>query len=63
MGRGKDKVILGSDIPNMSPEERAGLGNLAIMGRVKPRGTAAVRDRKGNTRYDDESQKGNYNED
>lgn len=64
MGRGKDKVIKGSDIPNMSPQERASLGNAASMGKVKVRGKALVRDGKtGNAKYGDKSQAGNYGED
>lgn len=64
MGRGKGKTISGSDIINMSPQERAGLGNLALMGRVKAKGTALVRSRNtGNAIYDDPRSAGKYGED
>ncbi len=64
MGRGKDKIIHGSDIPNMSPDERRALGNIASMGKAKVRGAALVRDKQsGNARYEDKSQAGNYGED
>ncbi len=64
MGRGKDKTIDGKDIASMSPEERAGLGNLARMGQVKVKATATVRRQgDGNVVYEDPSRKGTYNED
>lgn len=64
MARGKDKTISAKDIGNMSPQERAGLGNLAKMGRVKVRGSAVVRSRgSGNAKYDDPKLAGTYSED
>lgn len=63
MARGKDKVILGSDLQNMSPQERAGLGNLAIMGKAKITGAAVVRGKDGNAKYTDPSRAGKYHED
>lgn len=63
MGRGKDKTIKGSDLPNMSPAERAQLGNLASTGRAKLKGAALVRDKKsGNAKYGDGAQPGSYGE-
>ena len=60
MGRGKDKRILGSDIPNMSRREL----NNALVKAVRITGTAVVRSRSsGNARYEDPSQAGRYNED
>jgi len=63
MGRGKDKTISGSDIASMSPSERSGLGNAALMGLLQVSGTAVVRDKNGNAKYDDPSRAGKYNED
>lgn len=63
MGRGKDKKILGSDIPNMSPQEQGAVMNAARMGKVKITGTAVVRDASGNAKYADKSKAGNYGED
>jgi len=64
MGRGRDKVIHGSDIANMSPSERARLGNLASTGRAKIRGAALVRDKKsGNAKYGEGAKKGTFGED
>lgn len=68
MGRGKDKVILGSDIKNMSPAERVGLGailsNQGRVGRVRINGTAVVRSASdGNARYEDPALAGTFNED
>ena len=63
MGRGRDKTIDGKDIASMSPSERAALGNLAIMGRVEVKGSAVVRGKDGNAKYDDPSKAGTYNED
>lgn len=63
MGRGKDKVILGTDIPNMSPGERAQLGNLASTGRVRVTGTSVVRGKDGNAKYEDQRRAGRYGED
>lgn len=62
-GRGRDKRIQGSDLPNMSPQERAGVVNLVKMGRAKVSGTAVVRDRDGNVKYDNPALAGRYNED
>lgn len=66
MGRGKDKTIQHTDIPNMSPQEQAGLSalirNRGILGKVRINGTATVR-RGGNVRYENDRLKGNYNED
>lgn len=66
MGRGKDKTIQHTDLPNMSPKERgqvsALIRNRGITGKVRISGTAIVR-RGGEVRYDDKSQQGNYNED
>ena len=63
MGRGKDKTISANDIRDMSPAERAALGNLAQMGQVRVKGTAVVRGADGNAKYEDPSQAGKYNED
>lgn len=68
MGRGKDKTINASDLPNMSPKEQGQfhqlIGNRGIVGKVRISGTAVVRsNRDGNARYEDNSQKGKYNED
>ncbi len=63
MGRGKDKTISSKDIANMSPKELAGLGNLARMGRVKIAGTAVVRGKDGNAKYNDRKKAGQFNED
>lgn len=59
MGRGRDKVIKGSDLRNMSPGEV----NKAFMGAIRITGTAVVRDAKGNVKYDDKRRAGSYNED
>jgi len=68
MGRGKDKTIQHTDIPNMSPKEQSQLHsiirNRGILPSVKVEGTATVRKRaSGNVTYEDESRKGQYNED
>lgn len=63
MGRGRDKVILGSDIKNMSPAESSALMGAARVGRVKITGTAVVRGADGNARYDDPKRAGQYGED
>lgn len=64
MGRGKDKIIQGSDLKNMSPQERTAVANMASAGQVKVQGSAVVRCKKtGNVRYQNESLKGTYNED
>jgi len=63
MGRGRDKTISANDIANMSPRERAGLGALAQMGRVRITGTAVVRKADGNAKYADPKKAGKYNED
>ncbi len=68
MGRGKDKVIKGTDLPNMSPKERAGVDaiirNRGIMPKVRVRGTAVVRGHGGgNVRYGEGAIPGTYNED
>lgn len=63
MGRGKDKTIAGTDIQNMSPAERNGLGNMARMGKVKITGAAVVRGSDGNAKYGDKSKAGTYGED
>ena len=68
MGRGRDKVILGSDLKNMSPLEQGAvnrlIANRGVLPNVRVRGTAAVRSHEnGSTRYGDGSTPGNYNED
>lgn len=66
MARGKDKTILHTDLPNMSPRELgqvdALIRNRGIMGKVRVNGTATVR-RNGKVWYEDKSQQGKYNED
>ena len=47
----------------MSPDERRALGNLAIMGKVEVKGSAVVRGKDGNAKYEDPSKAGTYNED
>ncbi len=63
MGRGRDKIILGSDIKNMSPRESSALMAAARIGRVKVTGTAVVRGADGNARYDNPDRAGQYGED
>jgi len=62
MGRGRDKKILMSDLPNMSPQERGAVLNLAKVRRVKIDGAAVVRS-KGNVVYENPQMAGNYHED
>jgi len=59
MGKGRDKVILGSDLPNMSPGEV----NAAFVRAVRVTGTAVVRGKDGNAKYADRRQAGQFNED
>lgn len=63
MGRGKDRRILGSDLPNMSPQEQSGVINAVRMGKVKITGSAVVRGSDGNAKYTDKSKAGTYGED
>jgi len=58
MGRGRDKIILGSDFKNMSPGE----ANAAIAKAVRISGTAVVRGKDGNARYDEPKRAGQYGE-
>lgn len=57
-GRGRDKTISGDDLKNMSPQER----NVAIMRAIRVTGTATVRDKNGNVRYDEPKRAGQYHE-
>ncbi len=60
MGRGKDKVIKGSDLPNMSPGEI----NQAFAAATQIRGTAVVRKAgSGEVVYSKHARKGRFNED
>lgn len=63
MGRGRDKTIQGSDIPNMSPQERVALGNVLRMPNVRVKGSAVVRGRDGNAKYENPKLAGQYGED
>jgi hypothetical protein len=68
MGRGKDKVILGSDLKNMSPAEVAGvhglIANRGVVSKVRVRGAAVVRSHGGGeVRYGAGATPGKYHED
>ena len=63
MGRGRDMIVLSSDIPNMSPRESSMLMAAANLGRVKVSGSAVVRGADGNARYDEPKRAGQYGED
>ena len=63
MGRGRDKTISLADMKNMSPDEQYAVVNAVRLGRVKAKGTALVRDRHGNARYEKPALKGKYGED
>ena len=68
MGRGKDKTIQASDLPNMSPQEQAGVNalikNRGIVPGIRVRGTAVVRSHGGGeVRYGEGATPGKYNED
>lgn len=60
MGRGKDKVVKGSDIPNMSRNEL----NNVLMRANRISGTACVRKAgSGEVVYSKHARKGRFNED
>lgn len=68
MGRGRDKIIESSDLPNMSPAEQSAVNkiikNRGLMPGVRVRGTAVVRSHEdGNARYGEDAKPGSYNED
>ena len=70
MGRGRDKIIKGSDLANMSPAEQSAVNNLlknrnnGNMPRMTAHGTAVVRSPDGaKVRYGKGATPGNYGED
>lgn len=67
-GRGKDKVILGTDLKNMSPGEISSVNKLirnrGVVPGIRVRGAAVVRSHGGGeVRYGEGATPGKYNED